>query len=45
MDGFERAFIDRFWLAVDAVDPRYDFAALERELTGLGALRVVGLPT
>ncbi len=38
--GFERASIDRFWVAVDERDPAFDSVALERELTELGALQV-----
>lgn len=41
--GFESATIDRFWLGVDARDPRYDAAATQRLLVDAGALRVVPL--
>jgi len=42
VEGFERASIDRFWLAIDATDPAYDDGALA-DLTRLGArVRVVG---
>jgi hypothetical protein len=42
VEGFERASIDRFWLAVDARDARFDAETTARELDELGALRVVG---
>jgi hypothetical protein len=38
--GFETASDDRFWLAVDALDPVVARDAVERELEGAGALRV-----
>jgi hypothetical protein len=38
VEGFERASVDRFWLGVDASDPRFD-ARVADELTALGALR------
>ena len=45
LDGFERASVDRFWLAVDARDPRLEEADeaddLAGILTGAGALQVV----
>lgn len=51
LPGFERATVDRFWLAVDARDPRFDDplregreggeTGLERLLRRAGALRVV----
>jgi hypothetical protein len=41
-DGFERATIDRFWLAVAESNVKFDAAPeLPRELAALGALRVV----
>jgi hypothetical protein len=36
--GFGRAAVDRFWIGVDATDPRYDESVAD-ELAGLGALR------
>jgi hypothetical protein len=43
--GFERATVDRYWVAVDARDPRFDRARTGTELLALGPLRVVGLET
>lgn len=40
VDGFEGASIDRFWIGVDAADPRFDRDATARELEALGAARV-----
>ena len=40
VEGFERASIDRFWVGVDAGDPRFDRAAVEGALTELGASRI-----
>lgn len=40
VEGFERASIDRFWVGVDARDPRFERAAVEQALTELGAARV-----
>jgi hypothetical protein len=40
VEGFERASIDRFFVAVDDRDPRFDAADLDRELRALGALSV-----
>jgi Protein of unknown function (DUF3341) len=40
VEGFERASIDRFWVAVDDRDPRFSAVDLERELRDLGALSV-----
>lgn len=37
--GFERASIDRFWVGVDARDPRFERVAVERALAELGASR------
>lgn len=39
--GFERATIDRFWLSVDAADPRFRRERTASELEALGALTVV----
>lgn len=44
VEGFDRAFIDRFWLGVDSNDPAFKVDDLQRELPALGALRVVALP-
>lgn len=38
--GFESATRDRFWLEVEADDPRYDGARTRAELVASGALRV-----
>lgn len=38
VDGFDRASVDRFWLGVDASDPRFD-DRLAARLQELGALR------
>jgi len=43
IDGFERATIDRFWVAVDARDRRGDATLTPRELWALQPLRVVHL--
>lgn len=40
LEGFERTSNDRFWLAIDARDPRSDPTATPNELRDLGALRV-----
>jgi hypothetical protein len=39
--GFERASIDRFFLAVAATDPRFDIGDTEHALQSLSPLRVV----
>ncbi len=39
VDGFDRSTADRFWIGVDARDPKFDDEGLERDLTALGALR------
>lgn len=44
VDGFERASIDRFWIAVDADDRRSDEASTPKSLDELHALRVVRVP-
>lgn len=41
--GFERASSDRFWLLVDAADPRFDPRATAADLRATGSLRVAGL--
>jgi hypothetical protein len=41
--GFERASVDRYWVAVDATDPRFEPSRTGAELLALGPLRVVGL--
>jgi hypothetical protein len=40
VEGFERASIDRFWVGVDAGDPRFDRAAVEQVFAELGASRI-----
>ncbi|HVX42113.1 MAG TPA: DUF3341 domain-containing protein [Gemmatimonadaceae bacterium] len=40
VDGFERAMIDRYWIAIDASDHRADRELTPRELAGLAPLRV-----
>lgn len=44
VDGFERASIDRFWVAVDADDQRSDEAFTPGSLEQLHALRIVRVP-
>jgi hypothetical protein len=44
VEGFERATIDRFFLGVDAADPRYRPDRLAALLPRLGALRVAAVP-
>jgi hypothetical protein len=41
VDGFERASIDRFWLAVGAGDPALDRGRVSAALEAAGALRIV----
>jgi hypothetical protein len=43
VDGFERASIDRFWLAVDAPPPPADRDRITAALEAAGALRIVWL--
>ena len=38
VNGFERASVDRFWIGVEADDPRFDDRVRE-ELEAAGALR------
>jgi hypothetical protein len=40
VDGFDRATVDRFWLAIDFDDPQLDRAHTTEELMRLAALRV-----
>lgn len=40
VEGFERASVDRFFLAVDRRDPIFDEIRLQRELEALGATRI-----
>jgi Alternative complex III, ActD subunit len=40
VDGFERATVDRFWLAVGDKDPRLELARTANELRAMGAARV-----
>lgn len=42
VEGFDRASVDRFWIGVDADDPRFDDGVAER-LASLGALRCARL--
>lgn len=44
IDGFERASVDRFWVAVDARDRHFDRGSVTGQLEGLHPLRVVSLP-
>jgi hypothetical protein len=44
VEGFERATADRFWIAVDQGDPLFDAERTRATLTGLGPIRVVGIP-
>lgn len=41
IEGFERASIDRFWLAIDMADPLYHRDQTEEALRALGPLRIV----
>lgn len=41
VDGFERASIDRFWVAIDGEDPQFDAERSRRILAELDPLRVV----
>jgi hypothetical protein len=43
IDGFERATVDRYWLAVDAADHRGSPEITARELRALSPLRVIRL--
>lgn len=43
VDGFERASIDRFFLGVDLVDPRFAVTRLETLMRESGAVRVVNV--
>jgi len=45
IDGFERASIDRFWIAVDATDARGSGDLTPRALEALKPLRVVRVPS
>jgi hypothetical protein len=40
VDGFDRATVDRFWLAIGADDEQLDLARTKEELEKLAALRV-----
>jgi hypothetical protein len=44
VDGFERASIDRYFLAVDARDVRFDADRTKKELEAGAPLRVVRVP-
>jgi hypothetical protein len=39
IDGFDRVTIDRFWLAVDATDQRFDATRTRQELADLNAIK------
>jgi len=41
IDGFERASVDRFWVALDLADPAAEAETATRELIALGPLRVL----
>ena len=41
IDGFERVTIDRYWLGIDARDPRIADQGLHDELNAAGATRIV----
>lgn len=41
VDGFESATVDRYWLAIDAADPRFDYARSSTDLEAMSPLRVV----
>jgi ActD protein len=43
-EGFERASIDHFWVAIDATDSRSDRTMMRQTLEELGPLRVVDVP-
>jgi hypothetical protein len=43
IEGFERATVDRYWLAVDAADPKCAPDRTIRELSALSPLRLVQL--
>lgn len=43
IDGFDRATVDRYWLALDLRDPRSSPESTLRDLTALAPLRVVRL--
>ena len=43
-EGFERASIDRYWIAIDATDDRVDARRTPADLAALGARRVVRVP-
>jgi hypothetical protein len=43
-DGFERASIDQFWLAIDMTDERLDARRTAADLASLGASRVLRVP-
>jgi hypothetical protein len=44
VEGFERASVDRFWLAVGVADPLYDRDRTGEALRALGPVRIVPLP-
>ena len=44
IDGFERASVDRFWIAVDERDPLFDAERTRASLAALRPLRLVTIP-
>jgi hypothetical protein len=44
LDGFERASIDHFWIAIDATDSRSDSTVTHRALEELRPVRVIDVP-
>ncbi len=44
VDGFERASVDRYWIGIDARDPRFDPSRTLSDLHATAPLRVVVLP-
>lgn len=44
VDGFERATVDHFWIAIDAGDSRADPALTRRALESLEPVRVLSIP-
>jgi len=45
VDGFDRASVDRFFLGLEATDPRFDPDLAIRVMHEAGALRVTGVPS
>jgi hypothetical protein len=44
IDGFERASVDRYWVAIDAGDRALERTAIHSTLARFGALRVIDVP-